>query len=141
MKKRLLFCSTIAVLAACRQETDIQPTSLSLANEIAGTYRTNVYLDPSTVATPANQMPYAVLKAESDSNVTIMYTTSYPTKASQTIEHVLLSRQADGIQLRLGNASIGTMQTDRIFTNNGMEKQGQLLRLTGRNALEFVGAK
>ena len=141
MKKRLLLCSITGLLAACGQETDIQPSSSALANDIAGTYRTNVYLDPSTVATPADQMPYAVLKTESDSSVTIVYTTLYPIKASQVIENVLLSHQADGIQLRLANTSIGSLQTDRIFTNNGMEKQGQLLRLDGKNDLEFVGSK
>lgn len=141
MKKRLLFCSIAGLLASCQQETDIQPTSASLTNEVAGTYRTNVYLDPSTVAMPSDQMPYAVLKPESDSSVILTYITLYPAEASQVIEHVLLSRQADGIQLRLSNKTIGSLQTDRIFTNNGMEKQGQLLRLTGQKALEFVGSK
>ena len=140
MKKRLLFCSLIGLFTACRNETDIVPTS-SLANEIAGTYRTNVYLDPSTVAIPADQMPYITIKAESDSSVTILFTKFYPTKESRLIEHVRVSQQADGVRLRVTNGSIGALQTDRIFTNNGMEKQGKLLRLNGQNTVEFVGAK
>lgn len=140
MKKRLLFCSLVSLFVACRNETDIMPTS-SLANEVAGTYHTNVYLDPSTVAVPADQMPYIVVKAESDSSVNLIYTKVYPTPTSQLIEHVGLSRQAEGVQLRVANQPIGTLQIDRVFTNNGMEKQGQLLRLTGQSAVDFVGSK
>ena len=50
MKNRLLFCSFVGMLTACQQEADIQPSSLTLASEVVGTYRTNFYLDPSCVA-------------------------------------------------------------------------------------------
>ena len=62
MKKRLLFGSLLGVLSACQQEVDIAPDSTSLAAQVAGTYRTNFYLDPSCVAIPADQMPYAGVK-------------------------------------------------------------------------------
>lgn len=145
MKKQLLFCSLIGTLTACQHEADIQPNPSSLASEVVGTYRTNFYLDPSSVAMPVNQLPYAELKAESDSSVTLIYTKLYPAKASQSFEHILLGRQTDGIQLRVADSSIGTLQTDRVFTNNGMEKQGQLLRITvptdSKNVLNFTGFK
>ncbi|WP_420146643.1 hypothetical protein, partial [Spirosoma sp.] len=110
-----------------------------------GTYRTNVYLDPSQVATPTGQMPFAELRGESDSSVTLVYTTTYPTKAEQSIQHVTLSRLTNGIQLRASGSVIGTLQTDRIFTNSGMEKQGKLLRISLQHSSEdipdFVGSK
>jgi hypothetical protein len=145
MRKQLLFCAFVGAMTACQRETDIQPTSSTLAGEVAGTYRTNVYLDPSRVAIPAGQMPYTELKAESDSSVTLVYSTPYLTKTSQSIQHVQLSRQADLIQLRLADSSIGTLQTDRIFTNSGMAKQGKLLRVSvqtdSKTQLNFAGFK
>lgn len=145
MKNRLLFCSFIGVMTACQQEADIQPSSSTLAGEVAGTYRTNVYLDPSCVAISSDQMPYTELKAESDSSVTLVYTRQSPAKVSQSIEHVALVRQPTGIQLRVANSSIGTLQTDRIFTNSGMEKQGKLLRVNiqgdPQTSLYFAGFK
>ena len=145
MTKQLLFCALVGTLTACQHEADIQPSPSTLSGELVGTYRTNFYLDPSSVALPADQMPYAELKAESDSTVTLVYTKLYPTKTSQSLEHVSLSRQTNGIQLRLADSTIGTLQTDRVFTNSGMEKQGKLLRVNIQNDLQntlfFVGSK
>lgn len=146
MKKQLLFCSVLGMLTACQHDTDIQPNASSLAGEAVGTYRTNFYLDVSCVAIPAGQMPYAELKAESDSSVTLIYTKLYPVKNSRIINNIRLTRQAAGIDLRLADSSIGTLRVDRIFTNNGMEKQGQLLNVTmhktdPQNFLYFAGAK
>lgn len=145
MKKQLLFCAIVGTMTACQHETDIQPTLPTLAGEVAGTYRTNVYLDPSRVAIPAAQMPYTELKAESDSSVTLVYNTQYLTKTSQSIQHIQLSRQADLIQLRVADSSIGTLQTDRIFTDSGMEKQGKLLRVNiqtdSKTQQSFAGVK
>ena len=145
MKKRLLFWAFAGLLTACNRETDIQPNPSSLAEEVVGTYRTNFYLDPSCVAIPADQMPFAELKAESDNTVTIMYTNPYPAKASQLLEHVLLTRDAESVQLRIADSTIGTLQTDRVFTNNGMEKQGKLLRITmqanPQSVMYFTGVK
>ncbi len=145
MIKRLLFCSLVGTLTACQHEADIQPNASSLAGDVAGTYHTNVYLDPSCVAIPADKMPYAELKAESDSSITLIYTTLYPAKASQSIEHISLYRQPDGVQLRVADLNMGTLQTDRIFTNNGMEKQGKRLQINvGRdsaNPVYFSGFK
>ncbi|GAB2570320.1 hypothetical protein [Spirosoma areae] len=143
MKKRLLFCSLISALTACQHEGDVQPNSATLAAEVVGTYRTNFYLDPSCVAIPADQMPFAELQAESDSTVSFIYTRLYPTKTQRTIQHVHVSRQTDGVRLRLADSSIGMLQTDRIFTNNGMEKEGKLLRVNlqndSKNPLYFAG--
>ncbi|GAB4026281.1 hypothetical protein [Spirosoma koreense] len=143
MKNHLLFWALAGVITACQQEAEIQPGTSSLAGEVVGTYRTNVYLDPANVAISISQMPYAELKAETDSSVTMVYTKLYPAKTSQLIEHVSLVRRANGIQLRLADSSIGMLQTDRIFTNNGMEKQGKLLRIGGQtgssNGVSFTG--
>ncbi|GAB3952942.1 hypothetical protein GCM10028805_35760 [Spirosoma harenae] len=145
MDKRLLFCSILGMLTACHGEDDIQPDALSLSREAAGTYRTNFYLDPSSATLPASQMPFTELKAESDSSVTLAYTKLYPSRETQVLKHVLLTRQTEGIQLRLADSSIGTLQTDRVFTNNGMEKQGQLLRINAQvnqpNSVNFTGSK
>lgn len=139
MKNRLLFCLLAGLLTACQQEAAIQPNLPTLTGEVVGTYRTNFYLDPSCVAMSADQMPYTELKAESDSSVTLIYTRLYPVKFSQFIEHVSVSRQPSGVQFRVADSSIGTLQTDRIFTNNGMEKQGKLLRINVQDNLYFAG--
>ncbi|MDB5242883.1 MAG: hypothetical protein JWP57_3508 [Spirosoma sp.] len=145
MNQRLLLCALLASATACQHESDIQPNAPTLAGEVAGTYQTNVYLDPSCVALSASQMPYAELQAESDSTVTLIYTKLYPAKSSQRISNVVLKRQADGIHLRIADSAIGALQTDRIFMNNGMEKQGKLLRISLQNdpqsSLYFVGFK
>lgn len=143
MKKRLLLFASTGLMLACQRESDIQPNPATLAGEVVGTYRTNVYLDPSCVAIPVSQMPYIELKAESDSSVVMVYTRLYPAKSSQSIEHVRVSRQTEGVQLRVADSSLGTLQTDRIFTSNGMEKQGKLLRVSvqsdPQNPLYFAG--
>ena len=145
MRKPLLFCSLIGILSGCYSEADISPNSASLASKAAGLYRTNFYLDPSCVATPTDKMPYTELRAESDSTVTLTYTKFYPGPGSQSIQQVLVSQQPDGIQLQVAGLPIGTLKADRIFTNNGMEKQGQLLRLTipldSANSLTFSGIR
>ena len=145
MNQRLLLFAFLAAATACQRETDIQPNAQTLAGEVAGTYQTNVYLDPSCVALSANQMPSVQLQAESDSAVTLIYTNRYSAKNSQRIPNVVLNRQIDGIQLRVADSGIGTLQTDRIFMNNGMEKQGKLLRISLLNdpqrSLYFAGYK
>lgn len=145
MKTQLLFLAFAGLLTGCQRETDIQPGSLSLAGEAAGNYRTNFYLDPSCVAIPAEQMPFAEVKAESEDRVTIVYTSRYPTTTTQRIEHILVAREAESIQLRIADSVIGILQIDRIFTNNGMEKKGQLLRINALDnpqlSLSFIGYK
>jgi hypothetical protein len=145
MNPRLLLIAFVVMATACERETDIQPTAQTLAGEVAGTYHTNEYLDPSSVALSANQMPYAELKKESDSTVTLLYTKRYPATSTQRIPNVSLNRQADAIQLRIADSSIGTLQTDRVFTNNGMEKQGKLLRVSvpagNQQSQPFTGFK
>ena len=145
MNQRLLLFALLAAATACQRETDIQPTAQTLSGEVAGTYRTNVFLNPSCVALATSQMPYAEIQTESDSTVTLTYTKLYPDKTSQRLSNVRLTRQADAIQLRVADSSIGTLQTDRVFLNNGMEKQGKLLRISLPNnpqpALYFAGFK
>lgn len=133
MNQRLLLFALLAAATACQRETDIQPTAPSLAGEVIGTYRTNVYLDPSCVALATDKLPYTELRAESDSTVTLTYTNLYPVRSSERIPNVTLRRQADAIHLRVADTSIGTLQTDRVFMNSGMEKQGNLLRVSFRN--------
>lgn len=145
MNPRLLLIALLATATACEPETAIQPSAQTLADEVTGTYHTNVYLDPSRVALSASQMPYAELKMESDSTVTLLYTKRYPATGTLRIPNVSLNRQPDAIQLRVADSSIGTLQTDRIFTDNGMEKQGKLLRVSvpanGQQSQLFTGFK
>lgn len=145
MKKQLLFCAFVGLMTSCQQDDAIQPSSPTLAGEAVGLYRTNVYLDPAYVATASSELPYAELKAESANNVTLIYSTFYPVKAHQSIEHVTLRRESDGIQLSAAGSVIGTLQTDRVFTSNGMEKEGKLLRISmqndSANGLYFIGSK
>ncbi|GAB3713386.1 hypothetical protein GCM10027592_52580 [Spirosoma flavus] len=145
MKKQLLFCAFLGTLSACQQEGDIQPSPVTAAKEITGTYQTNFFLDPANVAVPAGQLAYIQIKAETDSNVTIIYTKNSFPKVNLSLSHVAVIRQNEGLVLRSGNMDIGTLQTDRVFTNNGMEKQGKLLRLNyqsnGQNLLNFTGLK
>ncbi|MBD2703997.1 hypothetical protein IC229_25355 [Spirosoma sp. BT702] len=144
MKKQLMFCAFLGTLSACQQEGDIQPSLVTTAGELDGMYQTNFFLDPSNVAAPIGQLPYIQIKAETDSNVTITYTKA-SSRVNLSLNHVIVIRQNDGVLLRLGNTDIGTLQTDRVFTNNGMEKQGKLLRLNyqidAQNSLNFTGSK
>ena len=146
MIQRLLLFALCATATACQREADVQPSPQTLAGEVAGTYQTNVYLDPSSVALPANHMPYAEIRAESDSTVTLIYTKLYPDKSNQRISNIGLGRGETGaVQLRLADSSIGTLKTDRIFMNNGMEKKGKLLRISlqsdPQRSLYFAGFK
>lgn len=135
MSQRLLLFAFLTAATACQRETDIQPTAQTLSGEVAGMYRTNVYVDPSCVALAADKMPYTELRAESDSTVTLTYTNLYPVRSSERIPNVMLRRGTDVIHLHIADTSIGTLQTDRIFMNNGMEKQGNLLRVSLQNDL------
>lgn len=143
MNQRLLLFALLGTATACQRETDILPTVQTLAGEVAGTYRTNVYLDPSCVALAADKLPYTELRAESDSTITLTYVNLYPVRSSERVTNVTLRRQADAIHLRVADTSIGTLQTDRIFMNNGMEKQGNLLRVSfqsdPQHPVYFVG--
>jgi hypothetical protein len=141
MNPRLLLFALFAAATACQRESDIQPNAQTLAGEVVGTYRTNVYLDPSGVALSAGQMPYVELQAESDSTVTLIYKERFPDTSSLQVLNVIVKRQANVIQLRQAGLTIGSFQTDRIFLNNGMEKQGKLLRISLQNHLDFAGFK
>ena len=145
MKKRLVFCALLGSLTACQHDGDIQPNSLSPASEVSGTYQTNAFADVLCVALQTNQMPSAELKAESDSTATLIYTKRYPTTETRRIEHISLIRQGDVVQLRDNGTVVGSFQTDRVFTNSGMETQGKVLRVTmpanAQNSVSFTGYK
>lgn len=141
MKRHLLLCTLLGSMAACQQKSDIQPRTASLADEVVGNYQTNFYLDLSCIATPTDKMPSAVVQAETDSTVTLIYARHYPTEEIRRIAHISLNRQVESIQLRVKDSSIGTFQTDRIFTNNGMEKQGKVLRINTPDVVSFTGYK
>lgn len=143
MKKQLLFCLLLSSFAACRQENDVQPSPRTLADEVSGLYRTNPFVNPSCVAIPASQMPTITLRPESDGVVSLVYASYFPKPGSQRLTGVLLSRRADSaVQLTLGNVVLGVVQTDRVFTNNGMEKQGELLRVNTQPDIPyFAGVK
>jgi len=138
MKKQLLFCAVLGALTACQNESEIQPNTLSLAGEVTGVYQTNFFIDPSCIAVPSNKMPFTEVKAESDSAVTLIYTRQFPNKEVKKIEHIALNRQSEAIQLKIANVSVGSIQTDRMFTDNGMEKEGKVLRLTIQNSTQVV---
>ncbi len=146
MKQPLLFCLLLSSLVACTQENDVQPSPGTLADEVSGMYRTNPYLNPSCVATPSNQMPVVMLRPESDGVVSLVYAYQFPKPGNHQLTGVLLSRRADNaVQLTHGSVVLGTIQTDRVFTNNGMEKQGKLLRIDAPDAQPdmpyFAGVK
>ncbi|MBO0950224.1 hypothetical protein [Fibrella forsythiae] len=143
MKKALLFSTLLFVSAACSRNNDVAPT---LASEVAGTYLTNGFLDILCIALPANQMPAVTLTPETEAAVTLTYLRQYPTAQSQTLTHLQLTRLADkSIQLTQQGQVLGTVQTDRAFNTNGMERQALVLRVqTNANpqtAITFTGAK
>ncbi|GAA4410958.1 hypothetical protein GCM10023187_36200 [Nibrella viscosa] len=145
MKHRLLLFVITGLLAACRQE--IEPESATLAGRLAGAYQTNSFLDVLCIALPADKMPVAELKAESDSEVTVTLRRFHPDTNTQTLTNITLQPQADkSIRLLYNGEVIGTYQTDRVFTNSGMETQGNVLRIAkadndSRNKLYFIGYK
>jgi hypothetical protein len=144
MKKALLFSILAFLSAACGPGNDVAPT---LASEVSGTYLTNGFLDYLCVALPADQMPTATLTPETDATVTLTYLRKYPMVQSQTFMHLQLTRLADkSIQLSQQGQILGTVQTDRAFNTNGMERQALVLRVqTNPNdpqtAITFTGAK
>lgn len=131
MNTRLLYTLMLGTLAGCGREADIQPGSLPPAVEAAGTYRTNFYLDPSGVALSAGPRPSVELRTETDSTVMLAYATGSANRPARRIPGVLVQRQPDGLHLSVAGQDIGTLRTERIFLDNGLEKQGQLLRLDG----------
>ncbi|WP_375443324.1 hypothetical protein [uncultured Fibrella sp.] len=144
MKKALLFSILLLVSAACSRSNDVAPT---LAGEVSGTYLTNGFLDYLCIALPANQMPTATLTPETESTVTLTYLRKYPTAQSQAFPHLQLTRLADkSIQLSRQGQVFGTVQTDRAFNTNGMERQALVLRVQSnpsdpQDAITFTGAK
>ncbi|MEZ0543009.1 hypothetical protein [Fibrella arboris] len=144
MKKALLFSTLVFLSAACSRSNDVAPT---LAGEVSGTYLTNGFLDILCIALPANQMPAVTLTPETDAAVTLTYLRKYPTAQSQTFTHLQLTRLTDNsIQLAQQGQVIGTVQTDRAFNSNGMERQALVLRVQAnttdpQTAITFTGAK
>lgn len=144
MKTPLLSVTALLLtswLTGCQQTNDIEPQSL--ARSVAGTYKTNAFVNPLFVELNTSQMPQLIVKPETDSTVTLIHTQFYPTKTAQQLNRVLLQRQGDIITLKLDNKTIGTWQWDRIFTSNGMETQANVLQLTNQisqdSSLSFTG--
>ena len=90
-------------------------------------------------------MPSATLKSQSDVTVTLTYQETYPTVKSQTIANIALQRLTDtSIRLINNGNVIGTVRTDRVFSSNGMERQGLVLRVqtdSPGTTVNFTGAK
>lgn len=144
MKKALLFSTLLFLSAACSRSNDVAPT---LAGEVAGTYLTNGFLDYLCIALPADQMPVATLTPETDASVKLTYLRKYPVVQSQTFTQLQLTRLTDNsIQLSRQGQVLGTIQTDRAFNTNGMERQALVLRVQAnisdpQSAITFTGAK
>ena len=144
MKKLLLVSTLLFLSAACGRSSDVAPT---LAGEVAGTYLTNGFLDYLCIALPPDQMPTATLTPEGDAAVTLTYLRKYPVAQSQIFTHLQLTQLADkSIQLSREGLVLGTVQTDRAFNTNGMERQALVLRVQSttsdtQSAITFTGAK
>ncbi|XWW47740.1 hypothetical protein JYG30_09960 [Fibrella sp. USSR17] len=144
MKQALLFSTLLLVTAACGRSNDVAPT---LASEVSGTYLTNGFLDYLCIALPPDKMPTATLTPETDAAVTLTYLTKYPATKAQTFTHLQLKRMADNsIQLSQQGQVLGTVQPDRAFNANGMERQALVLRVQTnasdpQTAITFTGAK
>ena len=143
MKKELLLGLSI-VFMGCQPDKDITPDHAALSAEVKGNYQTNSFLDFRCIALSADQLPKADVKAQSDSQITIVLHQYYPDKQDVSLQNVLLSRQTDNsIQLMHNGEAIGTFQQDRIFTSSGMETTGNVLRVNkaGSAPMVFVGYK
>lgn len=145
MKARLLLFVITGMLVSCRQE--VEPEAATLAGRLSGMYQTNGFLDVLCIALPADKMPVAELKAESDSEVTVVIRRFYPTAGTRTLKKVALQPQADrSVRLLYQGSVIGTCQTDRVFNNSGMEMEGNVLRISRpaddpQESLLFTGYK
>lgn len=144
MKTPLLSVTALLLtgwLTGCQHTNDIEPQSL--ARSVAGTYKTNAYVNPLFVALTAGQLPQLFVKPETDSTVTVVYTQFHPTKTTQQLAHVLLQRSGDVVTLKQEGKVIGSWQWDRIFTSNGMETQANVLQLANQSgqdsSLSFTG--
>lgn len=144
MKKALLFSTLLFLTAACSSGNDVAPT---LAGEVSGTYLTNGFLDYLCIALPPDQMPTATLTPETDATVSLTYLQKYPEAKSLTFTHLQLTRLADNrVELIRQGQVIGTIQTDRAFNTNGMERQALVLRVQAsvsnqQTVIIFTGAK
>lgn len=146
MKTPLLSVTALLLtswLTGCQQTNDIEPQSL--ARSVAGTYKTNAFVNPLFVELSTSQLPQLIVKPETDSTVTLVYMQFYPSKTAKQLTHVLLQRQGDAVTLRQAGKTIGNWQWDRIFTSNGMETKANVLQLTNQvgqdGSLSFTGYK
>lgn len=144
MKTPLLSVTALLLtswLTGCQQTNDIEPQSL--ARSVAGTYKTNAFVNPLFVELTTGQLPQLLVKPETDSTVTLIYTQFHPTKLTQELSHVLLQRKGDVVTLEQAGRAIGSWQWDRVFTSNGMETQANVLQLTNQSSqdssLSFTG--
>jgi hypothetical protein len=114
-----------------------------LARSVAGTYKTNAFVNPLFVELTTGQLPQLVVKPETDSMVTLVYMQFHPTKTTQQLAHILLQQRGDVVTLKQAGKTIGSWQWDRVFTSNGMETQANVLQLTNQfsqdSSLSFTG--
>lgn len=135
--KQLIIFITLLGLMACQSNTDVAPALAT--SEIAGTYQTNAFLDYRYLALPASQMPTVTLRATATNTLTLVWNQSLPKAGVQTLVGITLVQQPDqGIELMQAGQVIGSIKTNRVFTDSGMETQGKLLRLSTLN-LTFSG--
>lgn len=129
------------LLTSCQQGADIEPQSLSQA--VAGTYKTNAFVNPLFVALHTDQIPHLVVKPETDSTVTLIYNQFSPSKVTQQLTQVVLQRQGETIFLKQNGKPIGSWQWDRVFTSNGVETQTNVLQLAKQvsqdSSVSFTG--
>ncbi len=144
MKTLLLSTAALCLtgwLTGCQQTTDVEPQSLS--RTVAGTYKTNAFVNPLFVALHADQMPKLTVKVETDSTVTLIYRQFSPTKVTQQLTQVLLQRRGETLTLKQAGKLIGSWQWDRVFTSNGMETQTNVLQLAKQvsqdSSVSFTG--
>lgn len=135
--KTLLLPGLLLLLTACQPNADVNP--VSSADAVTGTYQTNPFLDYTRLTLSAGQMPIATIKAANDNTLTLTITQSAPTINVRTLTGITIVREDDQqLNLVQNGRVIGSVQTGRAFTANGMETQGKLLRLSD-STLTFVG--
>ena len=143
--KKLFLLGLPLVWAGCQPSNEIMPEITPASGEVTGNYQTNGYLDLQTIPLSTGQLPTADVKAQSDSEITLTLNQHYPAVQQTTLRNVILRRQPDSsILLNYQGQVIGSYQTDRIFTNSGMEAQGKVLRINSADRtkpLVFIGYK
>ena len=135
--KQLLLSGLLLSLIACQSSTDVSP--LSASDAVVGTYQTNPFLDYTRLTLSTGQMPVVSIRPAADNTLTLTITQAVPTATVRAITGVVAVWHDDQrTNLIYKGQVIGSVQTGRAFTVNGMETQGKLLRLAD-STLTFIG--